>query len=101
MVWDLGGALLKKQENETARLADFEFRLRVRTMRLLAAELGRNADEMAARVALKSDAAIRDDLVAEDVTDAAALAGLWAACCARARAQLVAEHGDPSPHRLA
>lgn len=101
MVWDLRGALLKKQENETARLADFAFRLRVRTMRLLAADLGRDVDDMVRRVALKPDAAILQDLVAEGVADAAALESAWGACTARARAELIAERGDPAPHRLA
>ena len=40
MVFDLRGALLKKEEAESARLMDFEFRLRARTMRLLAARIG-------------------------------------------------------------
>ncbi|WP_241212717.1 hypothetical protein [Sphingomonas sp. ABOLG] len=41
MAFDLRAALLKKAEVETARLVDFEFRLRARTMRLLAADRGR------------------------------------------------------------
>ena len=101
MVWDLRGALLKKQENETARLADFDFRLRVRTMRLLAAELGREVDEMVGRVALRPDAAILTDLAAEGVASAEVLAAAWQDCAARARVKLIAERGDPAPHRLA
>ena len=44
MVWDLRGALLKKGEMETARLAKFEFRLRARTFRLLAQSLDSSLD---------------------------------------------------------
>ena len=35
MAWDLRAAMLKKQEVESARLAEFDYRWRARTMRLL------------------------------------------------------------------
>lgn len=94
MVWDLRGALLKKQEVETARLDDFEFRLRARTMRLLAVELAIDPDILVTQIAERDDAAI--------------LAGFGAGANeayrrvrAVAERQLIAERGDPSPHRLA
>lgn len=94
MVWDLRGALLKKQEVETARLDDFEFRLRARTMRLLEVELAIDPDTLVTQIAERDDAAI--------------LAGLGAGANeayrrvrAVAERQLIAERGDPSPHRLA
>lgn len=39
MVWDLGKAMRKKEEFESARLVDFEFRQRVRATRLIAQKL--------------------------------------------------------------
>lgn len=101
MVWDLRGALLKKQENETARLADFAFRHRVRTMRLLAAALGRDADAFARAVVHRTDVAILADLASDDAADPAALDRLYLECQAEARRQLIDERGDPAPHRLA
>lgn len=50
MAFDLRSALLRKQEFESARLDDFEFRLRARTMRLIAARLGVDADALAGRI---------------------------------------------------
>src|SRR5690349_16106879 len=45
MVFDLGKAMRKKEEFESARLADFEFRQRARTFRLMAEKIGHKADE--------------------------------------------------------
>lgn len=94
MVWDLRSALLRKQEVETARLADFEFRLRARTMRLLAGELAIDADVLVALIAEKDDAAILAGLGegANEAYDRVRIV---------AERQLIAERGDPSPHRLA
>ena len=39
MAWNLRAALLKKEEFESARLAEFDYRWGARTMRLLAAAL--------------------------------------------------------------
>jgi len=93
LVWDLRGALLKKQENESARLADFEFRLRARTMRLLAEALGLEAEPLVKATVLESD----DSILAR--TPGAA--DHYLRCLAEARRQLIEEHGDPAPHRLA
>ncbi len=104
MVWDLRGALLKKQEVESARLADFEFRLRVRTMRLLAqaVETGMSAADLVSQVALHDDDAISADILRRcPALDADALRAAVEVCRAEARAQLIVEIGDPSPHRLA
>lgn len=96
-MFDLRGALLKKGEVESARLDDFAFRLRARTMRLLAAELGLDADALVRRIAAETDAAILSSLPAAPDAVRAALRRAEA----RARAELVAERGDPTPHRLA
>lgn len=93
-MFDLRGALLKKGEVESARLDDFAFRLRARAMRLLASRLGLEQDALVRRIAAEPDTAILASLPAE-------AAALHARCVAEARAALIAERGDPAPHRLA
>ena len=101
MVWDLRTAMLKKQEVESARLAEFGYRWRARTMRLLAAALdpGLSPDEMAAETARRDDGAILAGL-AERFPDVN-VGGLYDRCRAEARRALIEELGDPTPHRLA
>jgi hypothetical protein len=94
MVFDLRGALLKKAEVESARLDDFEFRLRARTMRLLAPLAGIEPDVLIARIALESDEAIL-------ATFPAPARAWFDEARAEARRQLVDELGDPTPHKLA
>lgn len=101
MVWDLRGALLKKGEVETARLADFEFRLRVRTARLLAADLGLDADHWGAAAAARAEDALRAALAEAGGLSPDELARRWREAEAAARRALIAEIGDPAPHRLA
>jgi hypothetical protein len=98
MVFDLRRALLAKEERESARLMDFEFRLRARTLRLLAARIGRNPDDVIGLVTEGDDDVIvgklRSELPNQDID----------ACFAEARAEarrlLMMEVGDPAPHRL-
>jgi hypothetical protein len=92
MVWDLRRALLKKEEVESARLADFAFRLSIRTARLAARALGRDEAALVARVAARGEAAV--------LADDPALAAGWPAWTEAARRALIAERGDPTPHRL-
>jgi hypothetical protein len=101
MVWDLRGALLKKQEVESARLAEFDFRLRVRTMRLLAPQLGVEEEELVSAIMRKPDALVLADLAERLGIEPADLQQRHDACGITARAQLVDELGDPTPHRLA
>ena len=101
MVRDLRAALLKKQEIESARLADFGFKLRVCTMRILAHEFAwirkprfvwpcsnrkqkrwRSWQRFRSRAMSSCDASIRATKLAR--------ANNWSG-----------ELGDPSPHRLA
>ncbi|WP_164125593.1 hypothetical protein, partial [Stenotrophomonas maltophilia] len=58
MVFDLRGALLGRAEVESARLDDFELRLRARTLRLLAPLLGVEAQALVDRIASEPDDAI-------------------------------------------
>jgi hypothetical protein len=101
MVFDLRGALLRKEEHETARLLDFEFRLRARTLALLADALGRDRGALVPRIAHRDDRGLLEDLAAETGLSLEALHALRADRGAEARRQLVAERGDPAPHRLA
>lgn len=100
MAFDLRAALLRKEEVESARLMDFEFRQRARTFRLLAEALGVGGDELVSEIALSDDAGILDRLVAERRLDRAELGASYARCRAEAYRQLVGELGDPTPHRL-
>lgn len=94
MVFDLRGALLKKEEMESARLMDFEFRLRARTMRLLGGKLGL---ELVGEVAKGDD----DAIIAGLRERFPGVASDFALCREEARKQLIAEHGDPTPYKLA
>jgi hypothetical protein len=99
--WDLRSALLKKQEVESARLMDFEFRLRARAMRRLGAALGIDGGALAGQIALQHDAGILADLATRLSIDACNLHARWEEATRLARAELIAETGDPTPHRLA
>lgn len=100
MVFDLRRALLSKEEKESSRLMDFEFRQRARSFRLMAEALGLPGDELVRQIALSGDEAILDRLVAEHGIARAELGETYARCRAEAYRQLVEELGDPTPHRL-
>ena len=100
MVWDLGKAMQKKEEFESGRLMDFEFRLRVRATRLFAQRLGVDEAALVAEIALRGE----DDLLelaamqtARSKNDAARI---YRQCVGEARQKLIAERGDPTPNRL-
>lgn len=100
MVWDLGAAMRKKEEFESARLMDFEFRQRARATKLLAAALGLDAARLAAETATHdADAilALVTELTGRDASDVRAE---YDRCNTEARAQLIAERGDPTPYKL-
>jgi len=94
--------MLKKQEVETARLLDFEFRERVRTMRLLAPRIdaGLSAEVLVAEVAQGPDEAVLAKLRRDYPARADEIDALFAAARTEARLQLIAERGDPSPYRF-
>ena len=100
MVWDLRGALLKKEERESARLLDFEFRLRARTFRLVAERLGVDPAEVARRLVREGDGAVLAWLSEVTGQSAATIAAAARDCGAQARRRLVKEMGDPRPVRL-
>jgi hypothetical protein len=103
MVWNLRGALLKKQETESARLADFEFRLRARTMRLLAPVIdpALSPDALAGEIAVSGDDVIIAGLMERFPDKAGVIGPLYPVSRANARVQMIDEIGDPSPVRLA
>jgi hypothetical protein len=100
MAFDLRGALLKKEERESARLMDFAFRLRARTWRLVGEALGTEPDDTARMTALHDDEALLERLATRFPGRAGELSDLQRACAAEARQQLISEIGDPSPYRL-
>jgi hypothetical protein len=100
MVWDLGKAMRKKEEFESARLLDFEFRQRVRTARLLARSLGLDESLLVGETLLKNEDAIIElaaERSAQSVDDVQAK---FSNCSSRARRELIEERGDPTPYRL-
>ena len=99
MAIDLRAALLKKGEVESARLDDFAFRERARTMRLLAKALGEDGDALCRAIATGDDEAVLAMLAERH--DAAEVRDAYARSRAQARRALLDERGDPAPHRLA
>jgi hypothetical protein len=101
MVWDLQGALLKKQEIETARLLDFEFRQRARAMKLLADALGVDVEELVRSIVLTDDETILRRLANQTGLDEADIERRFQESRHQARLQLIAQLGDPRPYPLA
>ena len=101
MVFDLGLALRKKEELESARLMDFEFRLRARAARLLAKALGLNETAAARLIATVPEHEIAERLAQLAATPVDVAKAAYESFLAAARRQILAERGDPTPHRLA
>lgn len=100
MVWDLGAAMRKKEEFESARLMDFEFRQRARATKLLAAALGLDAEALAAETATHDAQGILDLAAERSGRDMDEIRATFDRCNAEARAQLISERGDPTPYKL-
>ena len=100
MVFDLAKAMRKKEEWESARLLDFEFRRRARATRLTAQALGLDDTQAAQVVATKAEGDIPERLALLAGADAQEVAAAYHRNLATAHTQLVAERGDPTPHRL-
>lgn len=101
MAWDLRGALLKKEERESARLADFAFKHRARTFRLLAEELNIDSAATIALIACFDDTSLLAELRRQNPALTVNLHSLHECCSAKARTQLIKEIGDPAPCQLA
>ena len=100
MVWDLRGALLKKEERESARLAEFEFRHRARTIRLTARAIGLDETNVVAKAATVKPGTLIGWLAEQHDGSAEEFATLHQQSSEEARRQLIEELGDPTPHRL-
>lgn len=100
MLWDLGKAMQKKEEFESARLMDFEFRQRARATRLLARALGVNEQELVRQIALMGEDGLLDLAAAQTLQRREYVASEYARCLNDARQQLISERGDPTPYRL-
>lgn len=100
MVWDLGKAMRKKEEFESGRLTDFEFRQRVRATRLFARSLGLNEAELVGEIALRNEEELLDLIVGQSSRSRVDLGRIFENCRGEARQQLIAERGDPTPNRL-
>lgn len=100
MAFDLQKMLHRKGEFESARLDDFAFRTRARTMRLLAEALGRDAAPLLRGLAKGEDSTILDALAADGLDRVEIDQAYYRA---RDRAERMVRHelGDPSPVRLA
>jgi hypothetical protein len=100
MALDLEKMLHRKGEFESARLDDFAFRTRARTMRLLAEALGREPATLVGMIAGGDDAHILDVLT-EEGHDRAAVDEAYYRARSAAERTLRDELGDPTPVRLA
>ncbi|TXG84008.1 MAG: hypothetical protein E6R12_05900 [Sphingomonadales bacterium] len=101
MVWDLRRALLKKEEFESARLMDFDFRLRARATRLLAQAYALDETALVGTVALHDEDGVVALVATQTGTARHAVQAEYLRCLISAREALIAERGDPTPHRLA
>lgn len=99
MVWDLRGAILKKEERESSRLADFELKHRVRTMRLLARSFSLDERSLVALVAKGDDEAALAAIASTHGTEGTTLREAFAQCGEEPRSQLIRELGNPAPCR--
>lgn len=100
MLWHLGRAMHKKQEFDCARLIDFEFRLRARTLRLRTGELDLDAADLVGRIAESCDAPILASIAADTDRAIEDVEALYRRLQALARSRRMTERGDPKPHRL-
>jgi hypothetical protein len=100
MAWDLGKAMRKKEEFESARLLDFEFRQRARATRLLARAFGLDQLALVREVVARDDAGLLDLVAAQTGQPRDEVSAEYGRCLAVARQELVRERGDPTPYRL-
>ena len=100
MVWDLGKAMRKKEEFESFRLMDFDFRQRVRATRLFARKLGLDETALVGAIALRNADDLLDLVAQQSSHSKDDLACEYHLCLDEARRQLIAERGDPTPNRL-
>jgi hypothetical protein len=101
MAFDLGLAMRKKEEFESARWMDFEFRRRARATRLLAEALGLNQAVSAKLIATSKEDEIPQRLAALTSVSVDEVWSEYRKYLTIAHDQLVRERGDPAPYRMA
>ncbi|MBM3926982.1 MAG: hypothetical protein FJ335_00765 [Sphingomonadales bacterium] len=100
MVFDLGKAMRSKEEFESRRLLDFEFRRRARATRMAARSLGIDDADAAGIAPVYDEDAIPARLADISGHALADVATLFSDRLRQAHEQLIVECGDPTPHRL-
>jgi hypothetical protein len=100
MVWDLGKAMRKKEEFESARLMDFDFRQRARATRLLAQTYKLDEDAVVREIAVLPENGVLEFVAASTGRSSEEISTEYARCLSEARKQLIVERGDPTPNRL-
>lgn len=100
MAFDLGKALLRKGEYESARLTEFEFAETVRGLKALAAELELHPFPLLGRMAERDVPAALAMVADQAQLNLQETERPNLRCRALARARLIEERGDPSPIRL-
>jgi hypothetical protein len=100
MAFDLGKAMRKKEEFESARLMDFEFRQRARATRHLARVFGLDEGDLVSEIATHDEEALLRIVADRAEREMAEVAAEYSKCLALARKELIAERGDPKPYRL-
>lgn len=97
MTFDLGKALLRKEEYESARLTEFEFAEMVRALKALTTGLDAAVEPVLGVLAEQGLQPALQHLANHAGRDVEAD---YLRCRAEARARLIEERGDPSPIRL-
>ncbi|WP_294301399.1 hypothetical protein [uncultured Sphingomonas sp.] len=100
MVFELGRAMRKKEEFESARLVDFEFRRRARPARILAHDLGLDDGTVAGIATMHDEDAIPGLLATLAGQPVAEVVAAYSKCLRQGHEQLLIERGDPTPHRM-
>lgn len=110
MTFDLGRIMQQKQERECARLDDFDFRLRARTIRIVATWGGEQSHDSEVfdpstwvrQIATQSFETVLSDLRAAlcDPVDGQVWNGIVGEAKREAQRSLICEFGDPTPIRL-
>lgn len=100
MVRDLGKAMRKKEEFESARLMDFAFRERARATRFLARFYDLDEGLLVREIAVRNEDGVLDLVARQTGREEREIAAAYQRCPGAARRELIAERGDPTPYRL-
>lgn len=90
----------KKEEFESARLMDFDFRQRARAIRLLAQTYKLDEGAVVRKVAILPKNGIIEFFLASTGRSLEEVSMEYTRCLSEARKHLIVERGDPTPNRL-